>query len=216
MALKVFSCVCHWRLCENYMEKWHRLLRVPDMSKVPTFDAAFRLAASSKQVHCIHLERSLFEVPVEDMNTLVYLDTTKLGVLSQPEVNAIGELVEKVLFRNPYSALALAGQYVQFTCHSGSALFLVPPLLFRATAGQSLRGEWRRLEDKLLTHKVELRMVVININTTDVHQNRDFPSAYPCFIGVPDCTLPSKGTAHRSLKGKDAEPSPVQVNVSPV
>ena len=42
------------------------------------------------------------EVAPDDVLTIVYLDCTKLCVLSQPEINALGEFVEKHLFRNPY------------------------------------------------------------------------------------------------------------------
>ena len=41
-------------------------------------------------------------MPVDDVNTTVYIDCTKFGVMNQPEINAIGELVERMLFRNPY------------------------------------------------------------------------------------------------------------------
>lgn len=96
---------------------------------------------------------------------------------------------------------------------SGSAAVVIPPLLTGSTAGGSLRNDWRKLEDKLAVNcKVELRTFVVNLDVEEVHKNREFPSAYVCWIGVPDTTLPNKGTAHRALRGKDAEPSPPTVN----
>lgn len=96
---------------------------------------------------------------------------------------------------------------------SGSAAVVIPPLLTGSTAGGSLRNDWRKLEDKLAVNcKVELRTFVVNLDVEEVHKNREFPSAYVCWIGVPDTTLPNKGTAYRALRGKDAEPSPPTVN----
>ena len=77
-----------------------------------------------------------------------------------------------------------------------------------------MRRDWRNIEDKLVAScKVELRTIVINLDMGEVHKNRDFPSAYVAWLGVPDSTLPNKGTAHRALRGKDVDPPPVQVNV---
>ena len=92
-------------------------------------------------------------------------------------------------------------------------MVLIPPLLFGSTSGATLRTEWRKIEDKMVSHNIELRTFCLNLNTSQVHQNRELPSAYVCWIGVADMTLLSKGTAHRALKGKDAEKSPPQVNV---
>lgn len=96
---------------------------------------------------------------------------------------------------------------------SGSVAVIIPPLLFSSTSGSSLRTDLRKLEDKLESRKIELRLAVINMNTDDLHRNRECPSAYPIWLGVVDSTLPSKGTAHRALRGKDAEPNPERINV---
>ena len=55
-------------------------------------------------------------------------------------------------------------------------------------------------------------MVVINLDTSDVHANRVFPMAYVAWVCVGDHTLPNKGTAHRALRGRDVDPPPQQVN----
>lgn len=60
---------------------------------------------------------------------------------------------------------------------------------------------WRRLEDKLIANKIELRPFTLNLSLDDLHKNRELPSAYICYLGVPDSTLPLKGTAHRSVRG---------------
>ena len=59
----------------------------------------------------------------------------------------------------------------------------------------------RKLEDKLLAVKVELRQWTLNLNVDDLHKNREIPSAFVCFLGVADSCLPTKGTAHRSVRG---------------
>ena len=51
------------------------------------------------------LHASPWQVPVDDVQAVVYCDCTKLGVMSQPEINALGEFLEKVLFRNPFRVL---------------------------------------------------------------------------------------------------------------
>lgn len=49
--------------------------------------------------------------------------------------------------------------------------------------------------------RVELRAFTLNLDLSDIHGNRELPSAFVCYLGVPDCTLPSKGTAHRVVRG---------------
>ena len=44
---------------------------------------------------------STLEVEVGQLRTVLYIDCTKLGVVSQIEINMIGDLAESVLFRNP-------------------------------------------------------------------------------------------------------------------
>ncbi|CAK9109302.1 unnamed protein product [Durusdinium trenchii] len=108
-----------------------------------------------------------------------------MGVISQSEVNLIGDVCDKMLFKNP----------------SRSVLVLIPPLLVGADSGGSLRKDIRRLEDKLIANKIELRPFTLNLSLDDLHKNRELPSAYICYLGVPDSTLPLKGTAHRSVRG---------------
>ena len=59
----------------------------------------------------------------------------------------------------------------------------------------------RKLEDKLLAHKIELKPFIINVDQKDIHRNRDLPAAFIAFMGVVDSTLPLKGTAHRVVRG---------------
>ena len=94
----------------------------------------------------------------------------------------------------------------------GSAAVILPPLLHGSAAGGTLRNEWRRIEDKLQNVSIESRTVVINLDTAEVHANRVFPMAYVAWVCVGDHTLPNKGTAHRALRGRDADPPPQQVN----
>lgn len=50
-------------------------------------------------------------------------------------------------------------------------------------------------------HKIELRPWTLNLNLEELHRNRELPGAFLCFLGVPDMTLPIRGTAHRSVRG---------------
>lgn len=63
----------------------------------------------------------------------------------------------------------------------------------------------RKLEDKLGAVNVETRPFTLNLNTDDLHKNREIPSAFPCHLGVLDTTLPMKGTAHRRVRGTTLE-----------
>eukprot|EP00435_Cladocopium_sp_Y103_P029455 s2934_g7.t1 len=166
-----------------------------DCAAMGRFNAAS--AASAKRLHVVGVlhEKGQIQVAVEDVQTLVYCDCTKMGVMSQPEINAMGEFLEKVLFRSPFR----------------SAAVVLPPLLFGSTAGGSLRADWRKIEDKLVNNcRIEIRNFVVNLDMGEVHKNREFPGAYLCWLCVADSTLPNKGTAHRALRGKDAEPAPAQ------
>ena len=63
----------------------------------------------------------------------------------------------------------------------------------------------RKLEDKLGAVNVETRAFTLNLNTDDLHKNREIPGAFPCYLGVLDTTLPMKGTAHRRVRGTTAD-----------
>lgn len=69
----------------------------------------------------------------------------------------------------------------------------------------------RKLEDKLLTSRVELRAFTLNLDLSEIHGNRELPSAFVCYLGVCDSTLPLKGTAHRTVRG--APPPDDRTNV---
>lgn len=62
----------------------------------------------------------------------------------------------------------------------------------------------RKLEDKLLASRIEMRAFTLNLDLSEIHGNRDLPSAFICYLGVCDATLPLKGTAHRSIRGAPA------------
>ena len=115
--------------------------------------------------------------------------------LCTPSFSALQVLV----YRKTYCK----GILQNWLCLKGSVAVIIPPLLCGSTAGGSLRSDWRRPEDKL-------RPFCLNLNTSQIHQNRELPSAYVCYLGVADSTLPNKGTAHRALRGVEA--APVQVN----
>ena len=72
---------------------------------------------------------------------------------------------------------------------------------------------FRKLEDKLANHKIELRPFTLNIKLEELHKNREMPGAFLCYLGVADSTLPLRGTAHRAVRG--APEAEAQVNAPP-
>jgi hypothetical protein len=64
-----------------------------------------------------------------------------------------------------------------------------------------LNHSCRKLEDKLQAVRVALRPFTLNLNVDDLHKNRESPSAFMCYLGVIDSSLPVKGTAHRKVRG---------------
>ena len=56
----------------------------------------------------------------------------------------------------------------------------------------------RRLEDKLVNHKIEFRWCFLSMDLSSIHHNREMPSGFAFYVCVMDATLPSKGTAHRA------------------
>ena len=57
------------------------------------------------------------------------------------------------------------------------------------------------MEDKLQAVRVALRPFTLNLNTEELHKNRETPSAFHCYLGVMDVSLPGKGVAHRKVRG---------------
>eukprot|EP00435_Cladocopium_sp_Y103_P004363 s5416_g1.t1 len=192
----------HLSLWSDYIEPPTCPVVVADTEEITAMEdqataAKFREIKTKLASDCANMTRFNTQVPMDEVQTVVYCDCAKFGVMTQPEVNGVGELLEKVLFRNPFR----------------SAAVILPPLLFGSASGGSLRNDWRRIEDKLVTnHKIELRTFVINLDLSEIHGNRECPMAFVAWLAVPDSTLPNKGTAHRALRGKDVEPPPAQVN----
>ncbi|CAJ1348206.1 unnamed protein product [Effrenium voratum] len=110
-----------------------------------------------------------------------YLDTTKFGVLSQSDINKVGQWCEKVMAKNP----------------TGSCVVLTLPLLTSTSSAGALRADVRRIEDKLISKNIEMRPFVLATDNSECHANRDSPAAYIMYLCICDSTLPMKGTAHR-------------------
>ena len=56
----------------------------------------------------------------------------------------------------------------------------------------------RKLEDKLLNHRLEFRTFFLPMDLSQLHHNREMPAGFTFFLCVSDTTLPAKGTAHRA------------------
>lgn len=61
----------------------------------------------------------------------------------------------------------------------------------------------RKLEDKLVQHRVEIRPFFLPVDQNGLNGNREMPSGFQWAICVLDSTLPTKGTAHRATRGAD-------------
>ena len=93
---------------------------------------------------------------------------------------------------------------------SDSAILLVPSsvvlsylLLFKLSFAES---SVRKLEDKLVQHRIEWRLFFVPVDLSDIHGRREMPSAFSWYLCVADSTLPSKGTAHRANRTAEKVP----------
>lgn len=77
----------------------------------------------------------------------------------------------------------------------------LPMCCFQKSDHKQFKPACRKLEDKLLAVKVELRAWTLNLNLENLHQNRELPAGFVCFLGILDSCLPTKGTAHRNVRG---------------
>ncbi|CAK9091123.1 unnamed protein product [Durusdinium trenchii] len=103
-------------LCETYMEKRSRIaMATRKDGPEACLDAIIRQAASDHQVD------------PRDVDVILFFDCTKLGVLTQSEINMAGDFTEKVLGKNP----------------TRSVLVLIPPPLVGSESGGSLRQDIR-------------------------------------------------------------------------
>ena len=62
---------------------------------------------------------------------------------------------------------------------------------------------FRKLEDKLVQHWIELRPFFLPVDVSNLNGNREMPAGYQWNICVLDSTLPAKGTAHRASRGAE-------------
>ncbi|CAJ1354535.1 unnamed protein product [Effrenium voratum] len=87
----------------------------------------------------------------------------------------------------------------------GSAALIVAPLLAGASAGGSLRRDYRNIEDKVVQHRMELRDLRLGLDMGGLHGNTDRPGYFQAWLAVPDAFLPLKGTGHRVSRADDKE-----------
>lgn len=129
--LSSFACICIiiciMRLAENFMEKSCRMTLTSQAAPLdPKLDTVLKNAALPKKVSWFYwytfilvhpnffqkfedLFQQVFQIQVDVNEVLIvlYIDCTKMGVLSQPDVNMIGSIAESILFRNPSRFLPL-------------------------------------------------------------------------------------------------------------
>lgn len=67
------------------------------------------------------------QVAVDDIDLILYVDCTKLGVISQSEVNHIGETAERLMCRNP----TRQGLICYFISHEFQTSFFLSPKIIR-------------------------------------------------------------------------------------
>ena len=71
-----------------------------------------RFSTSSPKYTSKRVLGSSLQVASSDLDTILYVDCTKLGVLNQLAINAIGDAAERVIFRSPSRYLGLIPKVV--------------------------------------------------------------------------------------------------------
>lgn len=140
LLLVLLPIVACSRLAENYMERCCRVSLVSKGWCDPKMDSMFRSAAcfhkafqwlKTKNNLCSSLCQKGFQlvsspkytskrglgsslqVASSDLDTILYVDCTKLGVLNQLAINAIGDVAERVIFRSPSRYLVLIPKVIK-------------------------------------------------------------------------------------------------------
>jgi len=123
----------------------------------------------------------------ENLVHIVFLDFSKLGRVSQLQVNEAVTYCKRALESNATRSVA----------------FIVPPLLASASVLNGLKGEQRRLEDKCDDLEIATRTINLSLDQRRLHGNVDIPCNFPALLGVLDSTLPAKGLQHRARVEQD-------------
>ena len=90
---------------------------------------------------------------------------------------------------------------------------IIAPLLVSSSGGGCLRKDYREIEDKAANLGIALRSVQIGVDLSGLHKNTERPLYYSAWLGVNDCSLPSKGTGHRKNKRDESDGSVTEVNI---
>ena len=97
-------CVTGLGLTQSWMQCIAQLHRLPRLefsrNKPKKWECFKKTFWKGIQLHW-PLWFALLQVGVLEVDTILYIDCTKLGVLSQTNINALGELAERILFRAP-------------------------------------------------------------------------------------------------------------------
>ncbi|CAK9115722.1 unnamed protein product [Durusdinium trenchii] len=163
------------KVVDEYMASncWAGL--IGDMMLPHELDKIIKAAAAKRQV------------AMDKLLTIGWVDLTKIGVLTQKDMNKVGTWCERLISRNPTS-----------TC-----VVMALPLLTSSSGCGALRSDIRKLEDKLLFHQMEFRSFFLPVDHTSLHHNRDMPGGFTFYLIVSDATLPRSGTAHRANRSAE-------------
>ncbi len=101
---------------------------------------------------------------------IVWADLTKWGRMSQTDVNVVAEYIKGALAVSPETSIAV----------------IFPPVLASSQVNGGLRGEFRRLEDKLVTTGLEIKTVTIPLNLSTLNGNSETPTAFVAWLAVLD------------------------------
>jgi len=125
----------------------------------------------------------------DTLHHLVFCDFTKMGRLSQTDINSMCNYMKFALELNPLKSCGV----------------VMAPLLSSNSVLGGLRGEMRRIEDKLMENNLEMRLINIRLGQSRLHGNASIPANFPGWMVIHETSVPKKGTDYRARAEKDKD-----------
>lgn len=155
---------------------------VADLTKMGSLPDLFM-----KRVLTVLRNRGVTDPSRENLHHIVMCDLTKLGRLSQNDINTTCNYLKFALELNPMRSCGV----------------VLAPLLSSSAVVGGLRGEMRRIEDKLIECDLEMRLINVRVSQTRLHGNASIPANFPGWMVIHETSIPKKGTDYRSRPDKD-------------
>lgn len=155
---------------EAFMQK--RLYMACNNSKMSAQNAQAMVRRTAQEA-----ARKFDKVTLDSVHHLGYVDMTKLGRLSAPDIQDLATWCQRTLAFNPDRSISARLCCVMLCDWSVclGMIFMVAPALAGEGVLNGLRGEWRRVEDKLLSMNMEVKNVCVMFDTSQCHGNRTEP-----------------------------------------